>query len=194
MKRRFAPKLLSAIVTLWLLVTVITTAWGFVTSNILQLGDLPAYLFGMRWYWYFVAAISLAFLLAVVILFADIAMQDSPFKRRRTAILAGDKERIRVKILECDVLIRQGTASNFRSAVVTLDSLLDYILTLHGYTGTLGEKLKAADKRFRNPNHVWHAHKHRNQLVHQIDYEPLPLETKESYNYFLEAFEDLGAL
>lgn len=47
------------------------------------------------------------------------------------------------------------------------DKVLDKLLTALGYTGTLGEKLKKADKQLPDINAVWRAHKLRNRIAHE---------------------------
>lgn len=77
--------------------------------------------------------------------------------------------------------------------VVEADKILDEALRLLGYAGSLGEKLKAAGPRFRNPNAVWAAHKLRNRLVHELDTPPADREVDQAVDAFHSALTDLGA-
>lgn len=77
--------------------------------------------------------------------------------------------------------------------VVEADKILDEALRLLGYTGSLGDKLKAAGPRFRNLNALWTAHKLRNKMVHELDTKPSDKEVDEAVKAFHAALTDLGA-
>lgn len=82
-----------------------------------------------------------------------------------------------------------------RFAVVEADKLLDYVLKTRGYNGeTMGDRLKVAGKDFSYRDDVWSAHKLRNKLVHEAQYEVDPRLIKRAINQFQQALKDLGAL
>lgn len=78
-----------------------------------------------------------------------------------------------------------------RHAIMDADKLLDYALGQMGMKGNLGSKLKKSDKLFSNINHVWKAHKVRNNIAHQIDYHVSEKTYKQTMLYFKQAFKDL---
>jgi len=51
--------------------------------------------------------------------------------------------------------------------ILEADAVLDLTLTGLGYRGTLGEKLKKAQRYIPNIDAVWRAHKLRNQIAHE---------------------------
>lgn len=76
--------------------------------------------------------------------------------------------------------------------VVEGDKVLDEALKLLGYTGSLGDKLKAAGPRFKNLNELWSAHKLRNSLVHELNSSPNAEEAERALRIFERALKDLG--
>lgn len=82
-----------------------------------------------------------------------------------------------------------------RYAVIEADKLLDHVLKIRGYPGeTMGERLKTAGKDFSYRDDVWSAHKLRNKLVHEADYEVNKRLIDRALNQFRQALKDLGAL
>ncbi len=80
-------------------------------------------------------------------------------------------------------------------AVVEADKLLDYVLKKRGYQGeTMGDRLKSVHKDFSYINDVWEAHKLRNKIVHEADYEADKRLVNRSVNQFQQALKDLGVL
>lgn len=85
--------------------------------------------------------------------------------------------------------------NNSRYAVIEADKLLDYVLKARGYAGeTMGERMKMAGKDFSYRDDVWSAHKLRNKLVHEADYEVNRRLVDRALNQFRQALKDLGAL
>jgi hypothetical protein len=105
--------------------------------------------------------------------------------------------RTRRKISEKDILdiqkvwkdiIRQ---KDMRHAIMDADKLLDHALGLYGYRGNLGNKLKKSAERFNNINNVWTAHKIRNNIAHQINYQVDEKTYRNTMIAFKSAFMDL---
>lgn len=84
------------------------------------------------------------------------------------------------------------SSPDLRHAVMDADKLLDKMLARKGYGGQLGEKLKKADKVFSDINGLWQAHKLRNRLAHELDFNPNPSEARNALRRFEEAYRDLG--
>lgn len=76
--------------------------------------------------------------------------------------------------------------------IIEADKVLDLALTLLGFTGTTGEKLKKAGPRFRDDTNIWLAHKLRNNLAHEISGKFDPNRGRAAIRAFKEALEDLG--
>ena len=81
-----------------------------------------------------------------------------------------------------------------RQALLEADKLLDHALRKLGYEGSLGDKLKKAGSLFSDKNGVWHAHKMRNRLAHEIEFRATDHEMKRALQMFKRSLQDLGIL
>lgn len=70
--------------------------------------------------------------------------------------------------------------------------MLDHILREKGFSGTLGEKLKKARKLFNNPDNVWKAHKERNKIAHEMNYNIAIKKAQSLLEIYKQTYEDLG--
>ena len=94
-----------------------------------------------------------------------------------------DRGYIQTKWQEIEELMRLGRPSNFSRAVLEADKLLDHLLKGHRFPGlTMGDRLKAGRKRFSHDayNAAWQAHKVRNELVHNSQFELLDYHAREA--------------
>ncbi|HUC87173.1 MAG TPA: hypothetical protein VMR75_02510 [Candidatus Saccharimonadales bacterium] len=88
-----------------------------------------------------------------------------------------------------------GTGSSLRDAVSEADKLLDYALRQSGVGGeTMGERLKNSGRRFSDLDAIWRAHKVRNALAHEADFDLVPSQAREAVQDFERGLHDLGAL
>lgn len=110
------------------------------------------------------------------------------FRRRRKALPARD---LRLVISEWRQL-EQKVYREPKNALMEADKVLDFVLKKKGYTGQLGDKLKAAQGVFSNIDHVWEAHKLRNRAVHEMGFNLGVEEAKRALGYFKKALWDLG--
>lgn len=78
-----------------------------------------------------------------------------------------------------------------KHAILDADKLLDHALYLHRYRGSLGGKLKKAAPLFKSINKVWAAHKIRNNIAHQINYDVDEKTYRNAMMAFKQAFQDL---
>jgi hypothetical protein len=71
--------------------------------------------------------------------------------------------------LHIESLTGSTNPSDWRTAIIEADIMLDDVLTQQGYTGAgVGEKLKVAERSdFATLQNAWEAHKVRNQIAHQ---------------------------
>jgi hypothetical protein len=89
----------------------------------------------------------------------------------------------------------QGNGGSLRDAVSEADKLLDYALKHQGVRGeSMGERLKHAGSRFGNINAIWSAHRVRNALAHEADFDLVPAQAREAIAAFERGLRDLGAL
>lgn len=88
-------------------------------------------------------------------------------------------------------LMTQG-GNGLRQAVMEADKLLDYVLQGKGYRGdTMAERMRSANRQFTRRNDVWAAHKLRNALAHEVGFDLVPSQVKQSINAFERAIKDL---
>lgn len=81
-----------------------------------------------------------------------------------------------------------------KHAVLDADKLLSLALKKRGYQGTVGDQLKKAGKLFTNINDVWSAHKLRNQIAHELNFNLSHPDNQRALRSFERALKDLGAL
>ena len=78
--------------------------------------------------------------------------------------------------------------------ILDADKLLDAMLKKKGLAGSLGDKLKNNAKLFSDLNGLWEAHRLRNKLAHEIDFNLKPAQTAQAMKGFKNAFKDLELL
>lgn len=79
-----------------------------------------------------------------------------------------------------------------RFVILEVDKLLDRLLTLRGYDGTLGEKLRKSEHLFSDIHGIWRAHKMRNFVAHEIDHSVSVGDARTCLRTAKIAFRDLG--
>ncbi len=81
-------------------------------------------------------------------------------------------------------------------AVIEADKILDDLLKRIGYKGEdMGERLKQlTSAQASNINELWQAHKLRNQIVHNPDFELTHSQAKRTIEIYQRAMEDLEAI
>ena len=84
-----------------------------------------------------------------------------------------------------------GLGKNPKNDIIEADKLLDFALEKYGYTGSLGEKLKQAERLFSDKNGVWFAHKMRNKFAHELNFSPSEFEFRKALESFRKALSDL---
>jgi hypothetical protein len=134
-------------------------------------------------------------LAAALLLFAVISGGSGSKKpRKRSANRVGgvDREFVARKWAEIETKAGGGALV---SAVSEADKLLDYALKQSGVRGeTMGERLKQSGGRFSDINAIWSAHKLRNTLAHEAEFDLVPSVAKEAIASFRRGLQDLGAL
>lgn len=106
-----------------------------------------------------------------------------------------DQTKYRSKWLEIENMLSKDNPTTYSMCILRADSLLDEAMRDSGIKGsTMGERLKSSQKRFKNINSVWTAHKLRNKLAHESDYHPSYEITKQAMTTFKNALKDLRAI
>jgi len=95
--------------------------------------------------------------------------------------------------------ISLGKPSNLRSAVIDADKLVEFVLKkIYPSLEKMGERLKQVKPKFVGNyqiyDQLWFAHKVRNELVHNIDFDLPSVQAKLVLENFKQALIHLGAL
>ncbi len=105
-----------------------------------------------------------------------------------------DRSYIDTKWQEIEQLMHLGSPSNYSRAVLEADKLLDHILKGFRAPGmTMGDRLKASQNRFSKEgyNAAWQAHKVRNELVHNSEFQVMDYTAKSAISNFKKAIDEL---
>lgn len=109
-----------------------------------------------------------------------------------------DKKFVQDKWAEIEALVSQGGNSQFKTAIIEADKLVDYALKSRGVAGeTMGDRLKNAKSKFiiySDYDNLWFAHKVRNNIAHESTHELGSAEAKRAIEYFKKALKALGAM
>jgi hypothetical protein len=98
------------------------------------------------------------------------------------------------KWLEIENSLVRDNLATYQVAIMNADKLVDLALRERKFKGaTMGERMKSAQNQWKNPQHVWGAHKVRNQLAHESDYVLSRDIALRSLSAFKQALKDLGA-
>lgn len=99
------------------------------------------------------------------------------------------------KWLEIENSVSRDNAASWQLAILNADKLLDQALRERNFKGTtMGERMKSAQNVWRNANHVWSAHKIRNQLAHETEVKLNYDITLRALSAFKQALKDVGAI
>lgn len=100
------------------------------------------------------------------------------------------------KWVEIQSMISQGGPANFRQAIMEGDKLVDMVLRSKVSGETMGERLKNAKHLFSRETYgkLWTAHKIRNKLAHEADFEGLSSEAVLAVRNFEKALKELRVI
>ncbi len=118
------------------------------------------------------------------------------YQYRHLSLSQLDVRKIQEEWARVEELVKLGQPSQLRQAVIKADNLLDFALSRLTTGTTVGERLKNARLYFKNYavyQGLWEAHKVRNALVHEADYEPTHTVTKDAVVKVKRGLETLGA-
>lgn len=109
-----------------------------------------------------------------------------------------DQQVVRQKWLEIESLLTAGNPAAKKQAVLAADKVLDYALDrLYPNLETTGERLKAAREIFQNNksdyDQLWFAHKVRNEMVHNLNFELPAVEAKNTTEKIRTGLRRMGA-
>lgn len=135
----------------------------------------------------------LFFLIAVLVVGVLLVVMIGLTKKRGTVF---DKENYQVDFLRIENALTDGNEQSYSMAIINGDKLLDKALCEMGVPGrTMGDRLKKIGKeKFSQLNAVWHAHKLRNQIAHEQDFQPTYAQASHALETYKQALKDLGAI
>lgn len=119
-------------------------------------------------------------------------------KKGKKAFSQNDFLDIKRKWAEIEQLMSIGRPSNFKTAILEADKLLDHVLKIKRFRGeTMGERMKSIprnkfDRDFFDD--MWNAHITRNNMVHNMNYEVQHFDAKRAIKQFERVLRELGAL
>jgi len=110
--------------------------------------------------------------------------------RRRRALTERDRALVIAKWRDIGKLMEQ---SRSKEAIFEADKLLDFVFRKMNFPGeTFADRLKAAEKILPNYSDIWEAHKLRNKLAHEVDFEPPIREDQQAIAAFDRAIKKLS--
>lgn len=118
------------------------------------------------------------------------------YQYRHLSLSSSDVRKIQTEWARVEELVKIGQPSQLRQAVIKADNLLDFALSRLTTGTTTGERLKNARSYFKDYvvyQGLWEAHKVRNALVHEADYEPTHYVVKDAVGKYKRGLEALGA-
>lgn len=136
---------------------------------------------------------AILFFLVAVLLVALIGVMYLIFSSKGGSQL--NIARYQTKWLAIENSLSRDNPASWQLAILNADKLVDQALRERKYKGeTMGERMKSANNVWKNANHIWGAHKIRNQLAHEVDTELNYEITLRSLVAFKQALKDLGAI
>lgn len=106
-----------------------------------------------------------------------------------------DVEQYRKNWLTIDQQLVKNQESSYQLVILNADKLLDHALKQSGIRGeTMGARMKSAQTTWSNANHVWAAHKIRNQIAHEPNVRVGYDDTRRALAAYKQALKDLGAI
>ena len=106
-----------------------------------------------------------------------------------------DKQAYQTRWLKIENGLEKDDRRSYNFSVLEADKLLDKALNEMGVPGqSMGDKLKKLGDRMPELNKVWQAHKLRNQIVHESDFEVNYNQARQALVIFKQALKNLGAI
>lgn len=112
-------------------------------------------------------------------------------KRRHTF----NVQEYQTKWLKIENSLNKSDKRSYNMSVLEADKLFDRALNEMGIPGqTMGEKLKKLGHRLPELNKVWYAHKLRNQIAHESEFQVNYEDARHALRIFRQALKNIGAI
>ncbi len=133
------------------------------------------------------------FILVAVLIVAIVGVLFLVFAGKNNTRL--NVKRYQTQWLAIENSVARNNESSWQVAIFNADKLVDQALRERHIKGkTMGERMKAADKLWSHANHIWGAHKIRNQLAHETTAKLSYEVTLRALSAYKQALRDLGAI
>lgn len=104
-------------------------------------------------------------------------------------------DKYRSEWMRIEQTVARDNESSWHLAILNADKLLDKALRERGFKGqTMGERMKSAKDTWKNTNHVWTAHKLRNQIAHETNAKVTYDTTRRALEAYKQGLKDMGAI
>ena len=130
----------------------------------------------------------------------DFFIRKPKYRNLPEAYLGGsDRDLAKEKWMGLEGKLKANTPSATRQAVLEADKVLGFVLEkIYPSGDNFGERLKAAKIKFNGRydeyNHLWYAHKIRNEMVHNVNFELPTSQAEDVLGKFRRGLEILGVL
>lgn len=133
--------------------------------------------------------------ISMVIIVAYFLYLTRPNKKKNTD-KRFDFSIIPVKWNEIQAMQSQGGPANYRQAIMEADKLVDLVLKSKVSGETMGERLRNAKHLFSRDTYdrLWTAHKIRNKVAHEADFEGLSSDASLAVRNFEKALKELRVI
>lgn len=132
-------------------------------------------------------------LLVAILIVAVVGVVYLAFATKKRPIL--DQSKYQAHWLEIEHGVTRDNPASWQLAIMNADKLLDQALRERRFGGkTMGERMKLAQSTWSNANHVWSAHKIRNQLAHETNARVTYDTTLRALSAYKQGLKDLGAI
>lgn len=114
------------------------------------------------------------------------------FKPKKKGLSSSEFQKYWTKI---KILANSENIFEVKQAVMEADKLLDRVLKARTNGNNLGERLRNAKGIFKNNSsyqQLWEAHKIRNRLAHEVDFEVSKETCRQIIQKFAQGFRELG--
>jgi hypothetical protein len=106
-----------------------------------------------------------------------------------------DMREYQARFLAIENKLNRENPATFETTIINCDKLLDRALIEMGIPGkTMGDRLKRCGTKFNNLDAVWRAHKMRNMIAHESDFELTYKQAQNAVEVYKQALKDLGAI
>jgi len=137
--------------------------------------------------------LSILLFFSAILIFGGLLFAIISLRRNSPRTLNQDK--YRSQWMSIETKFRKDEAITFPMSIIEADKLLDQALRERGLAGkTMGERMKQRQGKWSNGNGVWAAHKLRNRIAHEADFQVDYVRTKQALLAYKQALKDLGAI